>query len=163
MTEPAAPTEPTAPIRVALVDDQQLVRAGLRMVLESQPDIVVVAEASDGAAALIELGRVRADVVLMDVRLPDKSGVSACREIRDFHRATRVIFLTSFTDDTGVMETILGGADGYLLKRVNATALSRAVHTVAAGQTILDPMVRDAVMTRVDRAGFGPDAASSGP
>ena len=137
-------------IRVLLVEDHEVVREGLRALLERDPGIRVVGDVGTASAAVRAARELLPDVVLMDVRLPDKSGVSACREIRDFHRATRVIFLTSFTDDTGVMETILGGADGYLLKRVNATALSRAVHTVAAGQTILDPMVRDAVMTRVE-------------
>jgi DNA-binding NarL/FixJ family response regulator len=137
-------------IRVLLVEDHEVVREGLRALLERDPGIRVVGDVGTASAAVTAAKELLPDVVLMDVRLPDKSGVSVCREIREFHRATRVIFLTSFTDDTGVMETILGGADGYLLKRVNATALSRAVHTVAAGQTILDPMVRDAVMGRVE-------------
>jgi DNA-binding NarL/FixJ family response regulator len=137
-------------IRVLLVEDHEVVREGLRALLERDPGIRVVGDVGTASAAVTAAKELLPDVVLMDVRLPDKSGVSVCREIREFHRATRVIFLTSFTDDTGVMETILGGADGYLLKRVNATALSRAVHTVAAGQTILDPMVRDSVMGRVE-------------
>jgi two-component system response regulator DevR len=140
-------------IRVLLVEDHEVVREGLRALLERDPDIQVIGDVGTASAAVRASRELIPDVVLMDVRLPDRSGVTACREIRDLHPATRVIFLTSFTDDTGVMETILGGADGYLLKRVNATALTRAIHTVAAGQTILDPMVRDAVMTRVDRPG----------
>ena len=147
-------------IRVLLVEDHEVVREGLRALLERDPGIRVVGDVGTASAAVSAARDLMPDVVLMDVRLPDKSGVAACREIRDFHPSARVIFLTSFTDDTGVMETILGGADGYLLKRVNATALTRAVHTVAAGQTILDPMVRDAVMTRVEGPGHqGPRLA----
>lgn len=140
-------------IRVLLVEDHEVVREGLRALLERDPHIRVIGDVGTAAAALRAARDLVPDVVLMDVRLPDKSGIAACREIRDLHPAPRIIFLTSFTDDTAVMETILGGADGYLLKRVNATGLTRAVHTVAAGQTILDPIVRDAVMTKVDGPG----------
>lgn len=139
-------------IRVLLVEDHNVVREGLRALLERDPSIRVVGDvgtATEGVHAAQELAP---DVVVMDVRLPDKSGIEACREIREQRPSTRIIFLTSFTDDTAVIETILGRANGYLLKRVNATGLTRAVHTVAAGQTILDPVVRDAVMTKVDPA-----------
>jgi two-component system response regulator DevR len=140
-------------VRVLLVEDHEVVREGLRALLERDRTIRVVGDVGTASAAVNAVHELMPDVVVMDVRLPDRSGVEACREIRESRAAVRVIFLTSFADDTAVMETILGGADGYLLKRVNATALIRAVHTVAAGQTILDPVVRDAVVTRMDTAG----------
>lgn len=140
-------------IRVLLVEDHEVVREGLRALLERDPAISVVGDVGTASAAIQAARDLSPDVVVMDVRLPDKSGIAACRSIREHSPSIRVIFLTSFTDNTAAMETILGGADGYLLKRINATALAHAVHTVAAGQTILDPIVRDAVMTRADGPG----------
>lgn len=143
----------TQAIRVLLVEDHEVVREGLRALLERDPGICVIGDVGTASAAIEAAHELSPNVVVMDVRLPDNSGITACRSIREHHPAVRVIFLSSFTDDMAVMETILGGADGYLLKRVNATGLTRAVHTVAAGQTILDPAVRNAVMTRTDRPG----------
>jgi two-component system response regulator DevR len=143
----------TQAIRVLLVEDHEVVREGLRALLERDPGICVIGDVGTASAAIEAAQELSPNVVVMDVRLPDNSGITACRTIREHHPAVRVIFLSSFTDDMAVMETILGGADGYLLKRVNATGLTRAVHTVAAGQTILDPTVRDAVMTRTHRPG----------
>ena len=140
-------------IRILLVEDHEVVREGLRALLERDPGLCVIGDVGTASAAIQAARDLSPDVVVMDVRLPDKSGIAACRSIREHRPSIRVIFLTSFTDDTAVMETILGGADGYLLKRVNATGLARAVHTVAAGQTILDPIVRDTVMTRADGPG----------
>ena len=143
----------TPTIRVLLVEDHEVVREGLRALLERDPDISVIGDVGTASAAIEAARELSPHVVVMDVRLPDNSGITACRTIREHHPAVRIIFLSSFTDDIAVTETILGGADGYLLKRVNATGLTRAVHTVAAGQTILDPAVRDAVVTRTDRPG----------
>jgi DNA-binding NarL/FixJ family response regulator len=143
----------TQTIRVLLVEDHEVVREGLRALLERDPGISVIGDVGTASAAIQAARELSPHVVVMDVRLPDNSGITACRTIREHHPAVRIIFLSSFTDDIAVTETILGGADGYLLKRVNATGLTRAVHTVAAGQTILDPAVRDAVVTRTDRPG----------
>jgi DNA-binding NarL/FixJ family response regulator len=143
----------TQAIRVLLVEDHEVVREGLRALLERDPGISVIGDVGTASAAIEAARELSPHVVVMDVRLPDNSGITACRTIREHHPAVRIIFLSSFTDDIAVTETILGGADGYLLKRVNATGLTRAVHTVAAGQTILDPAVRDAVVTKTDRPG----------
>ncbi|WP_447599109.1 response regulator transcription factor [Nitrospira sp. Nam80] len=143
----------TQTIRVLLVEDHEVVREGLRALLERDPGISVIGDVGTASAAIQAARELSPHVVVMDVRLPDNSGITACRTIREHHPAVRIIFLSSFTDDIAVTETILGGADGYLLKRVNATGLTRAVHTVAAGQTILDPAVKDAVVTRTDRPG----------
>ncbi|WP_420753975.1 response regulator [Rhodococcus sp. O3] len=132
-------TESVAPIRVALVDDQQLVRAGLRMVLESQPDIVVVAEASDGAAALTELGRVRADVVLMDVQMPRVDGISASRTLLADPEAPKVVVLTTFDNDDYVVQAIAAGASGFLLKDAPPEDLLDAVRTVHRGDAVMAP------------------------
>ena len=140
-------------IRLLLVDDHPIVRDGLRRIQELDPRLQIVSEAGTRRGAVEAARRERPEIILMDVRLPDNSGITACRTIREHFPAVRIIFLSSFTDDIAVTETILGGADGYLLKRVNATGLTRAVHTVAAGQTILDPGVRDAVVTSTDRSG----------
>jgi len=143
----------TQAIRVLLVEDHEVVREGLRALLDRDPGISVIGDVGTASAAIEAARELSPHVVVMDVRLPDNSGITACRAIREHHPAVRIIFLSSFTDDIAVTETILGGADGYLLKRVNATGLTRAVHTVAAGQTILDPAVRDAVVTKTDRPG----------
>jgi DNA-binding NarL/FixJ family response regulator len=135
------------------VEDHEVVREGLRALLERDPGISVIGDVGTASAAIQAARELSPNVIVMDVRLPDNSGITACRTIREHFPAVRIIFLSSFTDDIAVTETILGGADGYLLKRVNATGLTRAVHTVAAGQTILDPGVRDAVVTSTDRSG----------
>ncbi len=128
-----------APIRVALVDDQQLVRAGLRMVLESQPDIDVVAEASDGAAALTELARVHADVVLMDVQMPRVDGISATRTLLTDPEAPKVVVLTTFDNDDYVVQAIAAGASGFLLKDAPPEDLLDAVRSVHRGEAVMAP------------------------
>ncbi len=132
-------TEPADPIRVALVDDQQLVRAGFRMVLESQPDIEVVAEASDGEAAVAELGRVRADVVLMDVQMPRLDGISATRTLLRSPGAPKVVVLTTFDNDEYVVQAIAAGASGFLLKDALPEDLLEAVRTVHRGDAVMAP------------------------
>jgi two-component system, NarL family, response regulator DevR len=131
----------TAPIRLLLVDDHEVVRVGLRTVLHHNQGIVIVGEAGNKAQSAIEAGRLHPDVILMDVRLPDGSGVEACREILADHPATRVIFLTSYTDDDSVLAAVLAGASGYVLKEIDSAALIRAIRAVSAGRSILDPKV----------------------
>jgi DNA-binding NarL/FixJ family response regulator len=137
------------PVRVLIVDDHEVVRVGLRTVLSRQDGINVIGEVATAADAVTESCRLQPDVVLMDVRLPGGSGVDACRTIRDSCPATRVLFLTSYQDDEGVLAAIIGGASGYLLKQVNAEGLLRAIHAVAQGQSVLDPAITQPLLTRM--------------
>jgi two-component system, NarL family, response regulator DevR len=139
------PRHETVPIRLLLVDDHEVVRVGLRTLFGSTGTIQVVGEAGTGDAAVKAAVRLKPDVVLMDLRLPDKSGVEACREIRAACADTRVLFLTSYSDDDAVLAAAFGGASGYLLKEIGGKSLIRAVEAVASGHSILDP----AVMQRV--------------
>lgn len=137
------------PIRVLLVDDHEVVRLGLKTLFEEAGGFQVVGEAGTQSAAIAEAGRLRPDVVLMDVKLPDGSGVEACRSIRAAQPSARVLFLTSYADDEAVLATILAGADGFFLKDVSGDDLVRALRKVAGGQSILDGAVTQRVLARV--------------
>ncbi|MDZ4734363.1 MAG: response regulator transcription factor [Nitrospirota bacterium] len=126
-------------IRLLLVDDHEVVRVGLRTVLHNHYGITVVGAAGTKAAAVRAVKRLRPDVVLMDVRLPDGSGVEACRDILTSHPTTRIIFLTSFADDESVMTAVLAGARGYVLKDIDSGLLIRSIRAVFNGQSILNP------------------------
>jgi DNA-binding NarL/FixJ family response regulator len=126
-------------IRLLLVDDHAVVRVGLRTVLHDRHGIIVVGEAGTKAAALRAAKRFLPDIVLMDVRLPDGSGVEACRDILTRHPTTRVIFLTSYADDESSLAAVLAGAQGYVLKDIDSTRLIRSICAVSKGQSILDP------------------------
>ncbi|HEX2299086.1 MAG TPA: response regulator transcription factor, partial [Pseudonocardiaceae bacterium] len=130
-------------IRVALVDDQQLIRAGLRALLERTEDITVIGEAADGASGLAVVRAHHPDVVLMDVRMPGMDGIEATRRILadDRLRAVQVIVLTTFDADEYVFEAIRSGAAGFLLKDTSPEDLRRAVRLVAAGDALLAPAV----------------------
>jgi DNA-binding NarL/FixJ family response regulator len=141
------PSEPGR-IRVLIVDDHQVVRLGLRALLERQTDFEVVGEAGAVASAIEEAQRLRPDVVLLDVRLPDGKGYEACRQIHQRVPDVRVLFLTSFADEQTVLESLDAGGDGYLLKEIDESALVRAVRSVAAGQSILDPAITRRVLER---------------
>lgn len=143
-TLPSSASSP-ARVAVALVDDSELVRLGLRTLLEGQPGLDIVGEAASARAARELLATRRADVVLLDIRLPDGSGLDVCRHLHIHAPDTRVVFLTSTSDGHTVDEAIRAGAHGYLLKEIDASALVRAIRTVAAGGSILD----DAVTSRV--------------
>jgi len=129
----------TKPIRLLLVDDHEVVRVGLRTVLHNNQGISVVGEAGSKAAAVRAVKRLRPDIVLMDVRLPDGSGVEACRDILASHPMTRIIFLTSFSDDEAVLAAVLSGAQGYILKNIDSGLLIRSIRAVSNGQSILNP------------------------
>lgn len=130
-------------IRVLLVDDHEVIRVGLRTVLAQNQGITVVGEAGTVADAILQTQKLKPDVVLMDVRLPDGSGVDACREILEALPATRVIFLTSYADDDSVLAAVLAGAHGYVLKEIDSSGLLEAIRSVAKGQSILDSTVTE--------------------
>lgn len=136
-------------ISVVIVDDHEVVREGLRAMLSRHNDISVVGEAGTMKGAVVESCRLKPDVVLMDVRLSDGSGVEACRVIRDSCPATRVLFLSSYEDDEAVLAAVFGGASGYLLKQITAEGLMLAIRAVAQGQSILDPAITQPVLTRM--------------
>lgn len=131
-------TAEETPIRLLLVDDHVVVRYGLRMLLGASDRMAVVGEAGTQAMAIAEAARLDPDIVLMDVRLPDGSGIDACREIRSARPETRVLFLSSFADDEALLATLFAGGQGYLLKEIDESALIRAIEAVASGQSILD-------------------------
>jgi two-component system, NarL family, response regulator DevR len=145
------PGEPTATIRLLVVDDHEVVRQGLVAMLGRRPGIQVVAEAGTVAEAIAQARRYQPDLVVMDVRLPDGSGIEACREIRAEMPATRVVMLTSYPDEEAVMSAIIAGASGYLLKQIRARDLVAALETVARGESLLDPAVTAQVLERIRR------------
>ena len=128
-----------SPIRLLIVDDHEVVRIGLGAVLDLTPGMKVVGQARNKADAITQCRRTKADVVLLDIRLPDGSGIDAARDILSAYPETRVLFLTSFADEHTVLEAILSGAQGYLLKDIASAALVRAIKTVASGQALMDP------------------------
>jgi DNA-binding NarL/FixJ family response regulator len=136
-------------LRVLLVDDHEVVRSGVRALLQATDDIIVTAEAGTVREAVDEADRARPDVVVMDVRLADGSGIEATREIRAKHPKTAVIMLTSFADDEALFASIMAGAAGYVLKQVKGGELVRAIRTVGRGESMLDPAVTSAVLDRL--------------
>jgi DNA-binding NarL/FixJ family response regulator len=137
------------PIRLLLVDDHEVVRMGLGTLFHRAGTVQVVGEANSVASAVSEAIRLRPDVVLLDLRLPDGSGVEACREILGTCPGTHVVFLTSFADEDAVLSTTFAGAKGYLLKTIGGTALVHAIQAIAGGQSILDPAVTGSVLARM--------------
>jgi two-component system response regulator DevR len=139
----------SSPIRIMLVDDHEVVRLGLRALFAQTEHIEVVGEAGTVAEAVLEAARVNPDVVVMDLRLPDGTGLDACREILSADPTVRVLFLTSYSDEEAVLSTILAGAAGYVLKEIRQEALVHAIETVSSGQSILDPKVTQTVVGEV--------------
>jgi two-component system, NarL family, response regulator DevR len=137
------------PLRVLLVDDHEVVRAGLRALLDSADGIEVVGEASTVDEAIRRSGHDTPDVVVLDVRLPDGSGVEACREIRAEFPETKVLMLTSFADEEALMAAILAGAAGFVLKRVRGTDLIADIRRVGAGESLLDPAMTERLFSRL--------------
>ncbi|NOS81180.1 MAG: response regulator transcription factor [Nitrospira sp.] len=146
------------PIRLLLVDDHQVVRVGLRTVLHNNQGITVVGEAGSKAAAMRAVKRLNPDIVLMDIRLPDGSGVEAARDIIASYPATRIIFLTSYADDDSILAAVLAGAQGYVLKNIGIGVLVRSIRTVFKGQSLLDPVYTQRAMNWMKA---GPDQGSS--
>jgi len=136
-------------LRVFLLDDHEIVRTGLRSLLEATDDIVVVGEAGTVAEALARIPPTRPEVAILDVRLPDGSGVEVCREVRAHNPEIACVMLTSYADDEALFAAIMAGAAGYVLKQVEGTNLVEDVRRVAAGQSLLDPVVTERVLARL--------------
>jgi two-component system response regulator DevR len=139
------------PLTLLIVDDHEVVRQGLVALLGRRPEFHVVAEAGTVAEAVAAARKFRPNLVVMDVRLPDGSGIEACREIRAEMPETRVVMLTSYPDEDAVLSAIIAGASGYLLKQVRARDLVAALATVGRGESLLDPAVTGRVLERVRR------------
>ncbi len=138
-------------VRVMLVDDHEVVREGLRTLIGRHKEMLVVAEAGTTAEAIEMAAKSKPDVIVMDVRLPDGSGVEACRTIREARPETKVIMLTSYADDEALFASIVAGAAGYLLKQTRGQAVIDAISAVAQGRSLLDPDVTGKVLERVRR------------
>jgi DNA-binding NarL/FixJ family response regulator len=140
---------PGKPIAVFLLDDHEIVRRGVRDLLEAEPDITVVGEAGTASSALARIPALRPNVAVLDVRLPDGDGVSVCREIRSRMPEVACLMLTSFGDDEALFDAIMAGASGYVLKQIRGTDLVGAIRTVATGQSMLDPRAAGQLMARL--------------
>ena len=138
--------------RVFLLDDHEIVRRGLRELLEAEDDLEVVGEASTAEEALARIPAVRPDVAVLDVRLPDGNGVEVCRDIRSEHPDVKCLMLTSYADDEALFDAIMAGAAGYVLKQVRGAELVDGIRRVAAGQSLLDPSVTSRVLERLRHA-----------
>ena len=141
-------------LRVVLVDDHEIVRQGLKALLEAEEDITVIGEAGGGKQAVEVVRSYKPDVVVMDVRMPEGGGVEACREIRDQTPETHVIMLTSFSDDEALFNSIMAGASGFVLKQIRGGDLVEAIRTVGRGESLLDPGVTERVLERLRKAKF---------
>ncbi len=142
-------------VSILIVDDHEVVRMGLRTLLQRRPDFTVVGEAGTAQEAVRAARQSRPDVVIMDIRLPDGNGVEACREIREEQPETRVIMLTSYADDEALFGSIMAGAAGYLLKQARGQSLAEAIEKVASGESLLDPTVTERVLERMRRLASG--------
>ncbi|AOS62378.1 response regulator [Actinoalloteichus hymeniacidonis] len=145
------------PVRVVIVDDDQLVRMALRLIIDGEPDLTVVGEAADGDAALVVVAEQRPDVVLMDVRMPGRDGLSTAREVLTRPAPPRVLMLTTFDSDDLVLGALRAGALGFILKDTPPSQIADAVRTVAAGNPMLSPVAT----ARVIAAATGPDSAQA--
>ncbi|MEU9364808.1 response regulator transcription factor [Streptomyces avermitilis] len=144
-------------ITVFLLDDHEVVRRGVHDLLLGEDDIEVVGEAGTAADALVRIPATHPDVAVLDVRLPDGSGVEVCREIRSQNDAIKCLMLTSYADDEALFDAIMAGASGYVLKAIRGAELLAAVRDVAAGKSLLDPVATARVLERL-REGGGPKA-----
>jgi two-component system response regulator DevR len=137
------------PIRVFLLDDHEIVRRGVRDLLEAEPGITVIGEAGTATAALARIPALKPDVAVLDIRLPDGDGVTVCRDLRSKMPQLACLMLTSFSDDEALVDAIMAGAAGYVLKQIRGTDLVGAIRTIASGQSLLDPQAAATVMRRI--------------
>ena len=146
-TEPGTPAHSgESPIRVFLLDDHELVRRGLHDLMDGEPDVTVVGEAARAADAIRDIGALLPDVAILDLRLPDGSGVEVCRQIRTDYPSVACLILTSFDDRHALLAAIASGAAGYILKEIRSEDLLSAVRKAASGQSLLDPTVTSGVL-----------------
>ncbi|MFD9733928.1 response regulator [Umezawaea sp. NPDC059074] len=148
------------PVRVLLVDDHEVVRRGLREMLDDEDDIQVVAEAGGAAEAVVQATHAKPDVAVVDVQLPDGNGVELCKRLRALPDGPRCLVLTAFDDEEALVGAIMAGASGYLLKQVRGQDLVTAVREVAAGHSLLDPITTSRVLDRMRRPA-APDVLST--
>lgn len=136
-------------LRILLVDDHEVVRLGVRALIDRQPGMEVVGEAGTVREAVSQTRHLQPDVVVLDIRLPGGSGLDACRQIKDYRPETRIIILTSFPDDEVIFDAIACGADGYVLKEIGSDELIRALERIGRGESLLDPTVTDRVFAKM--------------
>ncbi len=149
MTESAAPEGAAEPIRVFLLDDHEVIRRGIKDLLEDEDDIVVVGESGLAEEARRRIPALRPHVAILDGRLPDGSGIDVCRDVRSVDPSIAALILTSFDDDDALFSAIMAGASGYLLKQIRSADLVETVRQVAAGRSTLDPAVTAQVLERI--------------
>jgi two-component system, NarL family, response regulator DevR len=155
-------SETQRPLRLLVVDDHEVVRRGLVALLDRKAGFEVVAQAGSVAEAIDAASRFEPDLVIMDVRLPDGSGIEACREIRARRPETRVMMLTSYPDEEAVLSAIIAGASGYLLKQIRGRDLATALEAVGRGESLLDSAVTEKVLERVRRMASGGETDEPG-
>jgi DNA-binding NarL/FixJ family response regulator len=143
--------DPASPARVFLLDDHEIVRRGVRELIELEDDLEVVGEAGSVDEALRRIPAIRPDVAVLDVQLGDGSGIEVCREIRSSHRDIRCLMLTSFTDDEAMLDSVVAGAAGYVLKQIVGNDLVDSIRRVHAGQSLLDPATTARAVERLRR------------
>lgn len=148
-------------IRVFLLDDHEVVRQGLRFLLEQQGDIVVVGESGSAVEAAARIPALRPDVAVLDARLPDGSGIEVCRAVRAVDASIRALILTSYDDDEALFAAIMAGASGYVLKEILSSDLVAAVRHVAAGHSLIDPVMTATVLERIRNGPGMPDELAS--
>ena len=146
-----------APIGIFVLDDQEIVRRGVRGLLEDEPDIRVIGEAGTASAALAEIPALRPDVAVLDVRLPDGDGVSVCRKVRSRVPEVACLMFTAFSDDQALLDSIMAGAAGYVLKQVRGSDLVAAVRMAATGQPLLSSRAASKLMARLLDSSGKPD------
>ncbi|MER6299043.1 response regulator transcription factor [Kitasatospora sp. NPDC001539] len=163
MATKAAGTGDPAPVRVFLLDDHEVVRRGVHDLLDGEPDLEVVGEAATAEQALVRVPALRPDVAVLDVRLGDGDGVSVCRELRSRMPGLACLMLTSFDDEEALLDAVMAGAAGYVLKQISGTDLVAAVRTVASGRSMLDPGAATRLLNRLRSDAEAAPAVTAGP
>lgn len=140
-----------AKTRIMIVDDHEVVRLGMRAAFETEPDLTVVGEASNGAEALAKMPVLAPQLILMDVRMEKMNGIEACREIKSRYPEVQILMITSYSDDDAVISSILAGASGYLLKHLSRAELLRSIRQVASGHSLVDTNTKKQALERLER------------